>query len=62
MGAIPFCVDEKGDNVLHVLLEQSHWISLAEIEDIMRYLPKELVTMRNAEDKTPMDIFMDKLK
>lgn len=62
MGAIPFCVDEKGDNVLHVLLEQSHWIALAEIEDIMRYLPKELITMRNAEGKTPMDIFMDKLK
>ena len=61
MGAIPFCIDEKGDNVLHVLLGRSHRVDLYDIEDAMGYLPKELITMRNAEGKTPIELFTDKL-
>ena len=61
MGAIPFCVDEKGDNILHVLLSGNKMNTLYDIEDCMGYLPKCLITMENAEGKTPLDVFRDKL-
>lgn len=61
MGAIPFCVDEKGDNILHVLLSGNKMNTLYDIEDCMGFLPKNLMTMRNAEGKTPLDIFRARL-
>ena len=61
MGAIPFCVDEKGNNILHVLLSGNKMNTLYDIEDCMGYLPKCLITMENAEGKTPLDVFRDKL-
>ena len=61
MGAIPFCIDEKGDNVLHVLLSGNALHTIDDIEYCMGFLPKCLITMKNAEGKTPLDIFLDKL-
>ena len=61
MGAIPFCIDEKGNNVLHILLGGDWQITLDDIVYDMGYLPKELITMRNAEGKTPIDILADRL-
>ena len=61
MGAIPFCIDEKGNNLLHILLGGDWQITLDDIVYDMGYLPKELITMRNAEGKTPIDILADRL-
>ena len=61
MGTIPFCVDEKGDNVLHVLLSGNKMNTIYDIEYCMGFLPKCLITMKNAEGKTPLDIFRDRL-
>ena len=61
MGAIPFCVDEQGDNVLHVLLSENRMNTIYDIEYCMGFLPQHLITMRNSEGKTPLDLFRDKL-
>lgn len=62
MGAIPFCIDEKGNNVLHVLFDRrKRWHTLDDIEYVMGYLPNELITMKNAEGKTPFDLLEDML-
>ena len=61
MGAIPFCVDEQGDNVLHVLLSGNRMNTIYDIEYCMGFLPQHLITMRNSEGKTPLDLFRDKL-
>ena len=61
MGAIPFCIDEKGDNVLHVLISGYRMNTIYDLEYCMGFLPKNLMTMRNAEGKTPLDIFRARL-
>ena len=61
MGAIPFCIDAEGNNVLHILLGGDWKITLDDIVYDMGYLPKELITMKNAEGKTPLDILRDRL-
>ena len=61
MGAIPFCIDAEGNNVLHILLGGDWKITLDDIMYDMGYLPKELITMKNAEGKTPLDILRNRL-
>ena len=61
MGAIPFCIDAEGNNVLHILLGGDWKITLDDIVYDMGYLPKELITMKNADGKTPLDIIRDRL-
>ena len=61
MGAIPFCIDEKGNNVLHVLLSGNRMNTIDDIEYSMGFLPKSLIIMKNAAGKTHMDIFRDKI-
>ena len=61
MGAIPFCIDEKGNNVLHVLISGYRMNTIYDLEYCMGFLLKSLITMKNAEGKTPLDVFRDRL-
>ena len=59
MGAIPFCVDSEGSNVLHALIRRK-WIRLEDITYCMSFLPSSILTMRNKAGISPIDAMIER--
>lgn len=58
LGADPFIADAKGNNVLHILSENSGGLSLDVLDKCISLIPKKLLTMENNNGMTPTDMLL----
>lgn len=58
-GADPYEVDDDGNTVLHVLIKNRMYGYCDGVKEEIRYLPKDIISKRNKEGKTPFDLFLE---
>lgn len=61
LGADPFITDNKGNNVIHALVENKQGLSLDILGDCISLLPERLLDMKNNNGMTPVSLFLQKL-
>ena len=61
LGADPFITDNKGNNVIHALVENKQGLSLDILGDCISLLSERLLDMKNNNGMTPVALFLRKL-
>lgn len=58
-GANPYEVDDDGNTVLHVLVNNHLYYYHDGFKEEIKFLPQDIINKRNKEGKTPFDLFLE---
>ena len=59
-GADPYDVDGDGNTVLHVMIaEGTYDITIDDIKEVIKFLPKDIIYKKNKAGKTPFDLILE---
>ena len=59
-GADPYDADGDGNTVLHVMIaEGTYDITIDDIKEVIKFLPKDIIYKKNKAGKTPFDLILE---